>query len=151
VQVILFRHAEAAPETLVQRDPHRHLTPEGRAPARALGRRLEAAGWPVARIWSSPLVRAVQTAELVAAELSGDRTVEILVALAPDGNVHDVEAAVGAGAAAGGALVLVGHEPALSAIGDLLIQGELAPLDKAQAVRIDGGVEQARLAWNAAG
>lgn len=143
MQVILIRHAEAAAETLTQRDPHRHLTPDGRAQARALGRKLAQEGWPVDRIWSSPLVRAVQTAELVAAELSGDRTVEILVALAPDGDAREVEAAVKACA---GAVVLVGHEPALSAVGDLLIRGELPPLDKAQAVRIAGGVEQARLA-----
>jgi hypothetical protein len=93
----------------------------------------------------------VQPGALVAAVVSGYRTVEFRGAGAPAGKAPFVVAGVRAGAAAGGALVLVGHEPALSAIGDLLIQGELAPLDKAQAVRIDGGVERARLAWNAAG
>ncbi len=151
MQVILIRHAEAAPETLVQRDPHRHLTPEGRAQARALGQRLARAGWPVVRVLSSPLVRAVQTAELVAAGLPGERTVEVLVCLAPDGNHHEVEAALRTcerTVAGEGAVILVGHEPSLSAIGELLVQGDLAPLDKAQAVRIAGGAEQARVAWD---
>ena len=150
MQVILIRHAEAAPETLVQRDPHRHLTPAGRAQARALGRHLARTGWPIVRVLSSPLVRAVQTAELVAAALSEARTVEVLVALAPDGNARDVEYALRAAAAqvGDGAVVLVGHEPALSAVGELLVHGALAPLEKAQAVCIAGGAEQRRLAWD---
>lgn len=151
MQVILVRHADAAPETLTQRDPHRHLTPEGRAQARALGRRLARAGWPVVRVLSSPLVRAVQTAELVAAALSEERTVEVLVCLAPDGNYHEVEAALRTcerTVAGEGAVILVGHEPSLSAIGEMLVHGELTPLEKAQAVRIAGGAEQARVAWD---
>jgi phosphohistidine phosphatase SixA len=82
VQVFLVRHAEAVPETLQLRDPHRHLTAHGRAQARALGDRLRWHDCAPTKIWSSPLVRAVQTAELVAIGLGIEAAVEVVPDLA---------------------------------------------------------------------
>lgn len=161
MQVFLIRHAEAIQETLALRDPHRHLTAGGRRQARAIGDRLRWHDCVPTHIWSSPLVRAIQTAELVAAALDYDAVIDALPALAPDENPRDVVAAVGAvgavaaagaGAAAGAdaVIMLVGHEPGLSAVGALLIgQPEFASLAKAQAARIVDGALRWRFAWDA--
>jgi phosphohistidine phosphatase len=149
VQVFLVRHAEAVAETLVLRDPDRHLTPRGREQARSLGDRMRWHDCAPTHIWASPLVRAVQTAELVANGLSSEAAVEIVPALAPDGSARDVVAAVRA-LASTCAVLLVGHEPSLSGIGALIVNDpNFAGLAKAQAVRIVDGIPRWRFAWDA--
>ena len=143
-----MRHAEAVDETLVLRDPYRHLTSRGRQQARALGDRLRWHDCIPTKIWTSPLVRAVQTAELVAVGLACSTEVEIIVDLAPDGNARKIEQAVRA-LDADAAVMIVGHEPSLSAIGSLIVGADLAALDKAEAVRIVDGAVRWRFAWNA--
>jgi phosphohistidine phosphatase len=149
VQVFLLRHAEAAEETLAMRDPHRHLTATGRHQARAIGDRLRWHDCTPTHIWSSPLVRAIQTAELVAAGLASETAVETLPALAPDDNPRAVLAAL-ADLPGDAVVILVGHEPGLSAVGSLLVgHPSFAGLDKAQAARIDNGTLRWRFACDA--
>jgi phosphohistidine phosphatase len=149
VQVFLIRHAEAIQETLSLADPHRHLTATGRQQARALGDRLRWHDCEPTHLWSSPLVRAIQTAELVATGLGCDRAIEAMPALAPDENPRSVVTAL-ATLPADAIVVLVGHEPGLSAVGALLVgQPEFASLAKAQAARIVDGALRWRFAWNA--
>jgi len=149
VQVFLIRHAAAVDETLQLRDPHRHLTAHGRTQARALGDRLRWHDCTPTHVWSSPLVRAVQTAELVLAGIGCDVPVEVVTDLAPDGSARDLVAAVRRLPAIAH-VVLVGHEPALSGIGALLVGArDFVALDKAQAARIDGSTLRWRFAWDA--
>jgi phosphohistidine phosphatase len=149
VQVFLIRHAEAVDETLVLRDPHRHLTEAGRAQARAIGDRLRWHDCLPTHIWTSPLVRAIQTAELVASHLHCELTVDAVPALAPDENPRAVVAELAA-LPGGSVVVIVGHEPGLSALGGLLVgQPELDAIAKAEAVRITDGAVRWRFAWNA--
>jgi phosphohistidine phosphatase len=150
VQVFLIRHAEAVDETLVLRDPYRHLTPQGRIQAAHLGDRLRWHDCVPAQVWSSPLVRAVQTAELVVAALHLETAVEIAPALAPE--VADSRGVVTAIRAqpATSIILIVGHEPSLSAIGALLTnQLDFAALLKAQAARIVDGQLKWTFAWDA--
>lgn len=131
------------------RDPHRHLTATGRRQARAIGDRLRWHDCTPTQIWSSPLVRAIQTAELVAAGLGSDTAVETLPSLAPDDNPRAVVAAL-AQLPADAVVILVGHEPGLSAVGALLVgQPGFAGLAKAQAARIDDGALRWRFACDA--
>jgi phosphohistidine phosphatase len=146
--VFLVRHAEAVDETLVLRDPYRHLTAHGREQARSLGDRLRWHDCVPTRIWSSPLVRAVQTAELVLSNLTCEAPVEVVCDLAPDGNLRDLVKSVRE-LPDDAAVMLVGHEPALSAIGALFVGGGFEALDKAQAARIVDGVLRWRFAWDA--
>lgn len=149
VQVFLVRHAEAVDETLALRDPHRHLTPLGRDQARRLGDRLRWHDCVPTHVWASPLCRAVQTAELLAGAMHAETYVEIVPALAPDGSPREVVAAVRA-LPAGAAVMLVGHEPSLSAIGALLVGApDFEGLTKAQAARIVDGILRWRFAWDA--
>jgi phosphohistidine phosphatase len=149
VQVFLIRHAEATPETLTLADPHRHLTATGRRQARALGDRLRWHDCAPTHVWSSPLVRAIQTAELVAAGLACDHVVEAIPALAPEENPRGVVTALAALPPDAIAL-LAGHEPGLSAVGALLVgQPAFASLAKAEAARIVDGALRWRFAWDA--
>ncbi|MFN0245518.1 MAG: phosphohistidine phosphatase SixA [Kofleriaceae bacterium] len=149
MQVFLVRHAEAVDETVELRDPYRHLTPHGRVQARALGERLRWHDCGPTHLFASPLVRALQTAELVCAAIGGDASVETLPQLAPDGAVRDVVAKVRA-LPADAEVMLVGHEPSISAIAALLVnQPDFPALAKAEAVRLDQGVVRWRFAWDA--
>jgi phosphohistidine phosphatase len=99
-------------------------------------------------MWTSPLVRAVQTAELVAAGLASKIAVEVMPALAPDGDFHQLVAALKA-LAADANVLLVGHEPGLSGIGAMLVgEADFAALGKAEAARIHEGALRWRCAWN---
>lgn len=147
--IFLIRHATAIDETVTLRDPHRHLTAEGRAQARALGDRLRWHDCEPTHLWSSPLVRAVQTAELVALALNSTTTVESVPALAPDGHPRDVAAAL-AKLPDDALVMLFGHEPNLSMLGGLLVGDlELGAIAKAEALRIHNGRVRWRFAWNA--
>lgn len=148
MQVFLIRHAAAVDETLTLRDPHRHLTAQGRVQARSLGDRLRWHDCTPTHVWSSPLVRAVQTAELVVAGIGESVAIEVVMDLAPDGNARDLVAALNK-LPADAHVLLVGHEPALSGIGIVLVGDYFKALDKAEAVRIDNGKLRWRFAWDA--
>ena len=89
VQVFLIRHAHAMDETLLVGDAHRPLSAQGRIQAKRLGEKLRWYDCGITHVWSSPLVRAVQTAELVVAGFDEDTALEIVPALAPDGSVRN--------------------------------------------------------------
>ncbi len=148
VEVFLIRHAAAVDETLELRDPFRHLTPAGRDQAKSLGDRLRWHDCLPTHFWTSPLVRAVQTAELVAAGLQLPISVDVLPALAPGESVRTVLATLNK-LPADAHVVLVGHEPGMSGIGALLLGHDLGALAKAEAVRISDGELRWRFAWNA--
>jgi len=108
VLVYLCRHAAAAPG---EPDELRELTREGVDQARHLGERLAAAVKPPAVVVASPLVRARQTAELIASAtgaglLSDER-------LAPGATVEALRALV---AELRGPVATVGHQPDCSDI-----------------------------------
>ena len=94
-------------------------------------------------------MRAVQSAELVAAGLGCQASVDVFPNLAPDGSARDVLAAIQS-LSADAAVMLIGHEPGLSAVGALVVgKPDFEALGKAQAARIDDGVLRWRFAWDA--
>ena len=136
--VFLVRHAHAVDETRDRDDAARHLTAEGRLAARALGLRLRWHDCTPSAIWTSPLTRAVMTAELVAQTLEWDGPIESMPALGPDGTSRELLIALRA-LDPDSAVLLVGHEPGLSTLGgSLILRDDFPALRKAQAARIDG-------------
>ena len=92
----LVRHAIASP-----RSPHdpggdfeRALTPEGLKKMRRHADALRRMRMAPREIWSSPLVRARQTAEILAAGLDGGAAVVVTDALRPDSTPDDALAAI---------------------------------------------------------
>lgn len=69
-RILVVRHGEAEYETELCSDDGGSLTGAGRRQARELADRLRSER--IARVWTSPLARAVQTAEIVAAALGVD-------------------------------------------------------------------------------
>lgn len=145
MDVILIRHATAVDETLELRDSMRMLSPPGRAQATQLGVGLHARGVVPTHVWTSPLVRAVQTAELVLAALGVTIGTEVAPALAPEATPRPLLAALRALPATAVVLV-VGHEPGLSALGALLTGAADYPtIAKAEAACIRAGAPAWRL------
>lgn len=106
--VYLCRHAIAAPG---DPDELRELTSAGIEQARTLGRGLAASSDPPVTVLTSPLVRARQTAAIVAEETRAEVRVEPL--LAPGATLEALRRAV---AAAAGPVATVGHQPDCSEI-----------------------------------
>src|SRR5579859_2052734 len=90
MDLFLIRHAEAAEGALYGADSDRPLTAAGRKSALAVGASLQQHGIKLDRIVASPLVRAVETAELIAVSIDFGGQLEILPALAPAGEPNEV-------------------------------------------------------------
>jgi phosphohistidine phosphatase len=134
VRVTLIRHAEAGDDA--PRDESRSLTVRGRADARRLGRVLARRGVRFSLIVTSPLVRAVQTAEIVAAATDYRGRMPAMDLLAPEAPARDVAAFLGE-VADERSVALVAHEPILSALAAVLTHQPRYPsLRKAEALRI---------------
>jgi phosphohistidine phosphatase len=111
-QLWMLRHAEAVPHD-TKPDAERELTPRGRRQADAAGAALAALGEKFAVCYTSPKVRARETAELACAHLNlepilddaladGFTRVDALALL----EAHDADAHV----------LVVGHEPSFSQV-----------------------------------
>ena len=111
-QLWLLRHGEAVPHESGS-DDERELTDRGRDQARAAGRAMAALEVEVHLCFTSPKVRARQTAELACAELGVDPVDEDSLAEGFDGRAAlDLMAAAGADQR----VLVVGHEPDFSQV-----------------------------------
>jgi len=117
VKVFIIRHSRAIEENHGLIDDDRYLTAEGRLRARAVGAALAHEGVRFGAVISSPLVRAVQTAELVCEQVGYRGVIAISRAL-----VHSMPARLAAGELAkrGDNVACFGHMPHLSDLGALL-------------------------------
>ena len=137
MKVYLIRHAEAVAESVAGTDEDRWLSPRGREAARGLARLLREQKVELDAVVSSPLPRAVQTAELVADGIDYLGPIEILRGLAPGAHPRRAAEEI---AIRGGAVAVVGHEPGISALGALLLGLPAFPqLRTAQACAIEDG------------
>jgi phosphohistidine phosphatase len=148
VRVTLIRHGEAGRDA--PRDELRALTLRGRTDVARVGRALGRRGGDFTLIASSPLVRAVQTAEIIAAQVGHGGRMIVHDALVPEGRVS--RAVEWLGTLAGeGSIALVAHEPILSSLAGALLGIERFPaLRKAEALRLrlpDGPGHGAELRW----
>ena len=82
MRITLIRHGEAGEDA--PRDEERSLTKGGRAEVRRVGQALERAGVHFGAVVTSPLVRAVQTAEITAAAVGYRGRVVVSDKLIPD-------------------------------------------------------------------
>jgi phosphohistidine phosphatase len=149
VRILLVRHADAVSETSALPDEYRYLSAAGRQQVRELGALLADAALELGAVVTSPLVRAVQTAELVVRWLDWAGSIEATHFLAPGGASARATAEwlVGcAEALTGATLVAVGHEPSMSHLAGLLTGGGSVPsLRKAEACFIEDGALRWRL------
>jgi len=150
MRIYLVRHADAVAQTPGNPDASRHLSSGGRLSFRETARRLRDAGVRVSRILSSPLVRAVQTADILAEALEYEGEVQPHPRLGPGFDLEGLnelldsfpeETEIG----------LVGHEPDIGRIVSRLLalpKGYAMPKGAVAAIalpdagtRIRGGLE----------
>lgn len=123
MKLYVMRHGPAEDFASSGRDADRALTPSGRDRVRDVAKLLVKSDEAPRVILSSPLVRALQTAEIVAAEVGVDK-VETSRELAPGGDAY----------AFARALVrddrkrsmIIGHEPDLSTLVAMFLGGSFA-------------------------
>lgn len=118
MKLYLVRHGDAVPEQQAGSDRDRWLSQRGREAVRVLSRLLREAGVQPDAIVSSPLPRAVQTAELVAASLDHLHVITTLYCLEPTSFPHVAAPAI---QKAGASVLVVGHEPSISGLGAHLL------------------------------
>jgi phosphohistidine phosphatase len=118
VRIYLVRHGDAVPEEEAGSDRDRWLSPHGREAARVLGRLLREQAVAPDTILSSPLPRAVQTAELLAQGLDYLGPVSALRCLEPAAQPRVASSAI---LTAGASVLVVSHEPAISTLGAFLL------------------------------
>jgi len=126
MNLFLLRHALA-----VEREEFDFATDEAR-PLVAKGRRQLRATAAVLRdlkiqfdaIWSSPLVRTRQTAEIIAGEMKNKKAVVLVEELRPGGSSKKLVQKISAQKKLPENLLLVGHEPDLSDVLSLLVTGK---------------------------
>lgn len=121
----LVRHTEAVTE---QEDPARPLSVEGRQAARALGRFLRGCGGLEGAdvCWHSPLVRSQETAALLLQEAAPNLARQEAAGIRPEDDPSALARRLEK--CAEGGIVVVGHEPHLSALGTLLVRGKASPV-----------------------
>ena len=138
----LLRHAIAAPRDAKRypNDGQRPLTAKGVARMRAAARGIRALGIRPRRIHSSPLLRCMQTAEILAAELRPHPAVIPTPQLGPAGSARALLKILH-GEGPRRDLLLVGHEPDLSELASALLDGagkrSFVKMKKAAFCRID--------------
>ena len=120
-----LRHGEAADhnDPRFENDAERPLTIKGTQRTKALAHALRQ--WEITfdTILSSPLVRARETAEIVARGLKLNGRLELCDQLAPSGDVEKLVNQINTLRPAPESVLLVGHEPYLSNLISLLCAG----------------------------
>jgi phosphohistidine phosphatase len=123
MEIYLLRHAVAVERgTRGIADEHRALTPEGAAKMRVAAQGMKNFGVEFDALLTSPLVRARQTADIVASVYNAKNTLKELPALKPGAPVEKLWPALKPYAHCR-RLMLVGHEPDLSELASALLTG----------------------------
>jgi phosphohistidine phosphatase len=139
IDLFILRHGEAGNRmTVVEKDSERPLTPEGRAEMLKIAKSLKAIGLQTDRIYTSPLRRARETAE-IAAKILEIPTLEEWDELKPDGSKTGLYRKL-ARLEQNPRPILVGHEPYLTSM-----IGEIIGTTSAKIVLKKGGVAKVRI------
>ncbi len=139
IDLFILRHGEAGnPMTVVEEDSERPLTPDGRAEMQKIAKSLKSIGLQTKQIYTSPLKRARETAEITA-KILNIPTLEEWDELKPDGSkvalyrkLERLEQ--------NSRPILVGHEPYLTSM-----IGEIIGTKSPKIVLKKGGVGKVRI------
>jgi len=120
VKLYIVRHAEAIERSATTPDASRYLTTKGRLSFRKIARRARKAGAAPDVIFTSPLLRSVQTAEILSERLKHKGEVVVARGLSPGFDLRALRALL-AGAENPAEAAFVGHEPDLGGIAAALM------------------------------
>jgi phosphohistidine phosphatase len=132
MELYLFRHGDAAAPQPGVPDEARELTERGRVETRAMAAALHAAGARPGAVVSSPLVRARQSAAIIAQAFG--LSAEADDRLSPGCSMGDLQALLAQRQCQ--SILLVGHEPDLSRLIGQLTGGRVE-MEKSAVARVD--------------
>jgi phosphohistidine phosphatase len=139
-RILLARHGDAVPEDYDLPDEYRYLSLHGRSKVRGVADVLRSKGVGVDAILTSPLARAVQTAELMGAGLGFQGPIETDLGLLPRSVPMVVARGIRERLASLNTLLVVGHMPAISGLGaELVGMPGFPPLKPGHVLVIDDG------------
>jgi phosphohistidine phosphatase len=126
MDIYFIRHGIAVDPSEYEHDRDRPLTEKGREKMGLVAQKLKRIGVNFNVIFTSPLVRAQQTAQVLL-EMGLSSAVEEFIALSPGGNLQEflqtwAESDYGK---TEGAIAIVGHQPDLTDWAEQLIWGEI--------------------------
>lgn len=138
MQVYLLRHGIAEDARSGINDADRALTPDGRRKLRQVLQAASQAGVQPTLILTSPLKRAIQTAEIAKEVLAYKKDLARTKALAPESSVEQIWDEI-RGHRDETAVILVGHNPLFSELAAYLLGDRRIQVDvkKGSIVRID--------------
>lgn len=145
----LVRHGDAGAPTNELGDSGRCLSAHGRSQAHATGLALAQREVSPTAVWTSPLVRAVQTAELIVASLEFGGPVEARADLYPDSAPRSLFMAL-AELGDDADVLVVGHMPYMAGAASEVLDMHVGGFSTAAAFRIELRSWQPRratLAW----
>jgi phosphohistidine phosphatase len=123
MNLFLLRHAKAQPRSPKWRpDSKRPLTREGESSMFDVARGIKALDVSFDVILTSPYVRALRTAEILAEVYESEKLFET-ARLAPEAGAQEILDEVNENFAAAGEIILVGHEPFMSRLISTLLTG----------------------------
>jgi len=118
----VLRHSEAEESDPADRDDARRLTTRGKERTRDAAAGMRKLGLKFGAILTSPLARATETAEIVAAAYANDPPPQVVPALSGSVAADEAIAAL-APFARHNEVLIVGHEPQLSGLISLMLCG----------------------------
>ena len=131
MKIYIMRHGPAEDQSATGRDYDRKLTSSGRTRTEIAAHELGRWERPK-RVISSPLVRTVETAEVVMAALGLTCELETREELAPSGDAIGLVRELAAHGAK--RVILIGHEPDVSTLTTMLLPSWSRSFDKAMVV-----------------
>jgi len=150
VRVYLMRHGDAGDKHLWQgSDAERPLSELGIERTRAAAEHFARTQFRPSKMMTSPLARALQTADIVAEVLGVQECVEVDERLAPGFDIRAFRRILKENAGEE-RLLLIGHEPSLSAVIEEVMGGGAIILKKGGVARLDIDEltpPRGRLAW----
>jgi phosphohistidine phosphatase len=136
MKLYIVRHAAAIERSAEVPEEHRYLTPEGRAFFRKTARTMLQKKVDPDLILTSPLIRAVQTADILAETMCYGGSIQVVDELSPGFDMATLRKVIETVPSVQ-ELVLVGHEPDLSqVISSLLVLPGGFNLKKGMAVKL---------------
>lgn len=138
MKIYLLRHAAAEPAEAGMKDSDRALTEDGQVKLKHVLKRAKAAGVAPAVILSSPLRRALETAQIAADSLGYRAKIVETAALVPNASPHDVWNEIRARRDEP-SILLASHEPLMSSTLSLLLASPALQVDmkKSALARVD--------------
>jgi phosphohistidine phosphatase len=133
----VLRHAEAVERSEILQDQWRYLTEKGRATAKKMSSSIAKFGPKTRLTITSPLTRAVQTAEIAAEKACRKNVVVSSTLLLPEADIRELVAYL-KGCTDAKRVMVVGHEPQLGMLVAALLgrTGEVVSLNKAACVTL---------------